>query len=54
MNLNDIANLNIDGLGYCCSIIGKSKSEAVNFLKKNADLSNKRGSFKNTIFLYCV
>ena len=33
INLNDIAVLNIHGVGYRCNIYGISKSDAVNLLK---------------------
>ena len=39
-NLDDIANLNINGIDYHCNINEISESEAVNLLK-NANLTNK-------------
>ena len=52
IGLNSIAALNIH-CDYRLSFYnhGITKSEAVNLLK-NADLSEKSGSLKNTIFLY--
>ena len=41
MNLRNIANLNIDGVYYCCIVNGTSKSETLNLLQ-NADLIIKR------------
>ena len=42
MNLSNFAILNIDGAGYCCIVIGISKSEAIN-LMQNIDLAEKSG-----------
>ena len=51
MNLNDITILNNCDFNYLCIINEINKRKAINLLK-NADLSKKRGSLKNIIFLY--
>ena len=43
MSLNDIASLNIHGVGYRCNINGISKREDVSLLQ-NADLNEKSGT----------
>ena len=53
MNLNDIAILNICGVDYHYVINSISKSEAKHLLQ-NADLSAKRESLQNIIFLNCA
>ena len=42
-NLDDDAILNISGVVYRCSNNRVSKSEAINLLKKNDDLTKKSG-----------
>ena len=51
VNLNDITILNNRDFNYLCIINEINKRKAIN-LFKNADLSKKRGSLKNIIFLY--
>ena len=43
MNLNNVAILNIHGVGYRCIVNGISNSEVVNLLQ-NVDLSEKSES----------
>ena len=43
VNLSNIANLNIEGSGYCCIICLISKNEAINLLQ-NTDLTEKSGA----------
>ena len=49
LGINSIVTLNIQGIDYCCIIVGISKSEAMNLLK-NVDLSKKSAS-QNIFFL---
>ena len=44
IDVKSIAILNMPSADYHCIITGISKSEAVNLLKKNNDLSKKSGT----------
>ena len=54
IDVKSIAILNMPSVDYHCIITGISKSEAVNLLKKNNDLSKKSGTLWNIIFSSCM